>query len=208
MGRGEGGVSLGKLSHRSLSYLSFFSGSPQPWGSNDLIHMGPQQISHHSPSPWHAGPAAMLPLQFPSLFNPWFILFYIMNPFKNQKAANLLPRKKNQTSKKYTCVHLCVQFQRIEHMLIRVHELQVKDPLHKPCPYRFEIWPFILLQCVCVLMDCMRRALLLFYMSCDFINYSWAQVHRIGLIWVLGSSHTHYRFMQNPLLSILFLWDS
>lgn len=51
-GVGEGKVRLGKLScHHSLYYLSFSSGGPRSRGSNYLIPLGPQQVSHQSPSP-------------------------------------------------------------------------------------------------------------------------------------------------------------
>lgn len=191
-GRGEGGLSLGELSHPSLSCWSFSSGSLQPLGSDELIHAGPHMFPT-LPSSWSIlglGFAAqdirslLQSCRFPSRpSHPRLSPSWVRNPSQNLKTRCFLPEKIDTPSS------LCLLSgdSAGPHRGVRI---QADDPWHKSYTGRFETWQFLLLQSV-------LWVVYLYLVWLHLLFTFGTQVPRIGLVAVFDSYHAHLWPMQD-----------
>lgn len=160
MGRGRSALAgCGAVSFYSICH--FLQEVPKHGGVIISVIWGPAG-SHHSPFPWDllvTRRACWCRCTPPSKTS----LLLVDHAFSQQSESC-----KPSSQGKHTHAHFCVQLQGVEHVLIKAHEAQVKDPSHAPYPPCFETWRFMFTACI---MDCMRRALLLFCRSCGFIHH-------------------------------------
>lgn len=149
------------------SFCHFLQEVPKHGGVIISAIWGPAG-SYHSPCPWSqlrlGSVAGDMQCLLVPLFSPLNTSLLLVDHALSQQSESCEPSSQG----KHTPAHFCVQWQGVEHVLIKVHEAQVKDPSHTPYPPCFETWRFMFTARV---VDCMRRASLLFCRSCGSIHH-------------------------------------
>ena len=137
------------MSSFSVLFVIFFRRSPITGGVITSSLWGPSRspTSRHPPEPPRDFVLRLLAcracrwwllLPLPSRTQ---VLLLLDNAFFQESESC-----KPSSQRKYAHGCFCVQLQGTGHLLIKVQEVQVKDPLHKPYTRCFETWRFMLLQ--------------------------------------------------------------